>query len=167
MPTTHEKFRAVAVVALLLAALSPVAAMAETLVIDGGTIHPVSGAAFIGRVVVEDGLITAAGAGASIPAGARRIDASGLHVYPGMFDALSQLGLLEVSAVAATDDQAEMGAYNPHLKAATAIHPASEVIPIVVSALRRFIITPSDSMTEISCWPSELRIDSDIPPSNC
>ncbi len=132
MRTTRDKTHPAIAVLLagVLAALVPGAAMAETLVIDGGTVHPVSGAPFVGSVVIVDGRITAAGARASAPAGATRIDATGLHVYPGMFDALSQLGLLEIGAVAATDDQAEMGAYNPHLKAATAIHPASEIIPV-------------------------------------
>ena len=55
---------------------------------------------------------------------------SGLHVFPGMFDALSSHGLVEIGSVPATNDQAEMGAYNPHLEAATAVHPASEVIPV-------------------------------------
>ena len=113
--------------ALLL--LSP-AALAGTLVIDGGTVHPVVGDPYVGRVVVKDGLIAAAGPDVSAPSGADRIDAAGLHVFPGMFDALSSLGLVEISAVPATNDQAEMGAYNPHLGATTAVHPASEVIPV-------------------------------------
>jgi imidazolonepropionase-like amidohydrolase len=108
----------------------PGASLADALVIEGGTVHPITGEPFVGRVVIEDGLIKAVGADASAPGGATRIDATGLHVYPGMFDALSQLGLLEVNAVPATDDQAEMGMYNPHLKAATAIHPSSELIPV-------------------------------------
>jgi imidazolonepropionase-like amidohydrolase len=81
-------------------------------------------------VVVEDGTITAVGPGVTAPAGATRIDATGLNVYPGMMDALTQLGLVEVNAVPATDDQAEMGTYNPHLTAATAVHPASDTIPV-------------------------------------
>ncbi|UCE01820.1 MAG: amidohydrolase family protein [Candidatus Latescibacterota bacterium] len=115
---------------LVIALLVPAAALAETLVIDGATIHSMSGAPFVGRVVVEEGLIAAVGPSATAPAGATTIDATGKHVYPGIFDALSQLGLIEVGAVAATNDQAEMGTYNPHLDAATAIHPASEVIPV-------------------------------------
>jgi len=110
--------------------LLPAVAAAETLVIDGGTVHPVSGDPFVGRVVVEDGLIKAASPDATAPAGATTINASGLHVYPGMFDAMSTLGLIEIGAVSATNDQAEMGAYNPHLQSATAIHPASELIPV-------------------------------------
>lgn len=108
----------------------PALAVAETLVIEGGTVHPISGESFVGRVVVENGLISAVGSNVQAPAGAQRIDARGLHVYPGIFDALSQLGLIEVGAVAATNDQAELGMYNPHLDAATAIHPASAVIPV-------------------------------------
>jgi imidazolonepropionase-like amidohydrolase len=123
------RISAFALLAIALCAAAP-ALRAESLVIDGATVHPVSGPAFVGRVVIEDGLIAAAGGDAAVPAGATVLDAAGLHVYPGLFDAMSQLGLLEVGAVAATDDQAEMGIYNPHLAAATAIHPASEVIPV-------------------------------------
>ena len=86
-------------IALLL--FSP-AAFAETLVIDGGTIHPVVGEPYVGRVVVEDGLIAAAGPDVSAPSGAARIDAAGLHVFPGMFDALSSHGLLEIGSVPET-----------------------------------------------------------------
>lgn len=110
--------------------LLPAPAVADTLVIDGGTVHPVSGDPFVGRVVVEDGRITAVGPNVASPPGASKIDARGLHVFPGLFDALSSLGLVEIGAVPATNDQTEMGAYNPHLKAVTAIHPASEVIPV-------------------------------------
>jgi imidazolonepropionase-like amidohydrolase len=103
---------------------------ADTLVIAGATVHPVSAEPFVGRVVIVDGLIESVGPGAAAPADATIIDASGLHVYPGLCDSFSQLGLLEIGAVSATDDRAEMGMYNPHLRAATAIHPASEVIPV-------------------------------------
>ena len=75
-------------------------------------------------------IAAAADAGcASVPAGAPTIDATGLHVYPGLFDAMSTMGLIEIGAVSATNDQAEIGAYNPHLLAATAVHPASESHP--------------------------------------
>ncbi len=60
-----------------------------------------------------------------------------------MIDAMSQLGLLEVGAVPATDDQAEMGLYNPHLQAATAIHPASELIPVArANGITHTMVTP-------------------------
>ena len=50
-------------------------------VIDGGT------------VVMANGLIEAVGPDVPVPGDARVIDGSGLTVYPGLFDALSQIGL--------------------------------------------------------------------------
>ena len=119
-----------AVLALSLAALGAATLPASVLVLDGGTVHPVSGPAFDGRVVIEDGVIVAAGPDAAIPAGAPTIDCSGLHVYPGLFDSLTTLGLAEIDSLGDTVDTTELGEFNPHLRAATAIHPASEVIPV-------------------------------------
>ena len=112
-----------------LVVLFSTAATAETLVIAGGTIHSMAGEPAIGNVVVEDGVIVSVGDDAG-PDGATPIDATGLHVYPGFFDALGQMGLVEVGAVAATVDTTELGNYNPHLLAATAVHPASELIAV-------------------------------------
>jgi len=106
-------------------------AAAQPLVLDGGTIHAAAGEEpFAGRVVIDGGRIVAVGEAAEVPEGAVRLDVAGLHVYPGLCDALSRIGLVEIGAVAATVDTAEIGAYNPHLKAITAVHPASEVIPV-------------------------------------
>lgn len=102
----------------------------ETLVIRGGTVHPVSGAPFTGTVVVEDGVITAVGENPAAPAGATVIEAAGLHVYPGLFDAASVLGLTEIGAIAVTVDINELGDFTPHLQTRTAVHPASEHIPV-------------------------------------
>jgi len=111
-------------------ALAPQPARAASIVLEGGTVHTLTGEPTQGPVVIEDGVISGVGPGAAIPDGATRIDVTGLHVYPGLFDALGQMGLVEVNAVAATVDHTELGSYNPHLRAATAIHPASEVIPV-------------------------------------
>jgi len=105
-------------------------AQAATLVIEGGTLHPISAAPFKGTLVIVDGKIQALGSNLPIPPGATRIDATGLHVYPGIFDAMSQAGLVEIGSVQATNDSREMGSYNPHLRATTAVHPATELIPV-------------------------------------
>ncbi len=101
---------------------------AQPLVLSGGTVHSLAGEPAAGNVVIADGLIHAVGAGA--PEGATVLDIEGLHVYPGLFDSLSTHGLVEIGAVRATVDTTELGNYNPHLTAASAIHPASEVIPV-------------------------------------
>lgn len=113
----------------LAAALVPANVAAQTLAIEGGTVHPVSGASYVGTVVVRDGLIEAAGAEIATPADAEAIDAAGLHVYPGLFNAFTSVGLVEIGSIAATQDANEPGD-TPHLRALEAIHPASEIIPV-------------------------------------
>ena len=104
-------------------------AAAQTLAIQGGTVHPVSGPSYSGTVVVRDGLIEAAGAGVEAPSDAEVIDATGLHVYPGLFNAFTSVGLVEIGSIAATQDDSELGD-TPHLRALEAVHPASEIIPV-------------------------------------
>ena len=99
---------------------------AQRTAITGGTVHTLAGDPIVnGTVVMEGGRITSVEAGLAAPAGAEVIDARGLHVYPGMFDAYSRLGLQEVNSVQVTNDHTEVGNFNPHLVAATAVHPAS------------------------------------------
>ena len=102
-----------------------------TLVIRGATIHTLAGADIPnGTVVMRDGRITAVGTSAAVPAGAKVIEAAGLHVYPGLFDAETELGLTEIDAIPVTNDMTELGEFNPQLIAATAVHPAGEHIPV-------------------------------------
>jgi len=83
-----------------------------------------------GTVVIRDGKIAAVGSSVDVPADAQVIDGKGLEVYPGLFDAITDLGLTEIEAVNATVDTADVGTYNPQLLAMTAVHPASELIPV-------------------------------------
>jgi imidazolonepropionase-like amidohydrolase len=87
-----------------------------------------------GTLIIQNGKIAAVGASVEIPAGAKVIDAKGLQVYPGLFDAITQMGLSEISAVSATVDSAETGAFNPDVVAATAVLPSSEHIPVTRAA---------------------------------
>lgn len=122
----------VAIAALAGAAAGPLDGQQdEVLVIRGGTVHTLAGAPIPnGTVVIQDGRIAAVGANVSVPSGAIVIDASGQHVYPGLFDAITRLGLTEIGAVDVTNDRLELGTFNPHLLGATAVHPASEHIPV-------------------------------------
>lgn len=118
----------------LLLALLPAASRAQTspvVVITHAKIFTLAGAPIEnGTLVIRDGKIAAVGGQIEIPAGAQVIDAKGLQVYPGLFDAVTQMGLSEISAVSATVDSSETGAFNPDVVAATAVHPASEHIPV-------------------------------------
>src|SRR2546429_3265731 len=71
-----------------------------------------------GTIVVRDGKIESVGASASAPAGAQEIDARGLIVYPGMIDAGTSMGLVEVGEGApGTVDLSEVGDMNPNIQA--------------------------------------------------
>jgi imidazolonepropionase-like amidohydrolase len=99
--------------------------------IRGAKLHTLAGPALENAtVILRDGKIAAVGRDVSVPQGAEIIDATGLQVYPGLFDSISRLGLTEVGQVSATVDLTELGEYHPQLVAATAIHPASEHIPV-------------------------------------
>ena len=118
---------------LLLVFTAPLSAQSvtPTIAIRGGTVHTLAGPAIeSGTVVIEDGRISAVGASVTVPADAQVIDAAGLHVYPGLFDAMTRLGLTEVGSVPVTNDYMELGEFNPHLLGMTAVHPASEHIPV-------------------------------------
>jgi len=97
----------------------------------GGTIHTVSGSVIEnGTILFEKGKLVAIGASVGIPKGTETIDIKGKHVYPGMTDARSTLGLVEIGAVRATRDITEAGSINPNVRAEVAFNPESEIIPV-------------------------------------
>jgi len=115
------------------AALPPGLALAQDvpLAIRGARIVTVSGPAIEkGTVVVQKGRIVAVGPDVPVPAGATVLDGSGKTLYPGLVDALTTLGLVEVSSVQATVDTTEVGDMNPHARAWVALHPDSELVPV-------------------------------------
>ncbi len=118
--------------------------------IKGGKVYTLAGAPVEnGTVVIRDGKIVAVGASVAIPADAQVIDATGLEVYPGMFDAITQIGLAEISQVSSTMDVTELGNYNPELVAATAVNPASAYIPV----------TRANGITEVIAAPGTAGFD--------
>jgi imidazolonepropionase-like amidohydrolase len=118
-----------------------------TYAIKGGKVFTLAGAPIDnGTVIIRDGKIVAVGKEVAVPDGAQVIDATGLQVYPGLFDPVTQIGLTEVSAVSATQDIAELGDYNPELVAATAVNPASAHIPVTrANGITEVIAAPGTS----------------------
>lgn len=120
---------AAALVALSFVAVPNV--RAEVLALTGGTVHTVSGPVIPnGVVLVEGSKITAVGAGLSTPAGARVIDCTGKHVYPGFVHANTQIGLMEISTIQGADDTQETGNVNPNQRAEVMYNPDSDFIPV-------------------------------------
>jgi imidazolonepropionase-like amidohydrolase len=110
-------------------------ASAETILLRGATVHPISGAAIPNAsVLLQDGKIAALGASVQAPAGARVVDVSGKHVYPSLFPPATVLGLVEISAVRSSVDISELGEVNPQARADFAMNFDSELLPVARSA---------------------------------
>ncbi len=108
---------------------------AAPIALTGATIHTVTaGIVENGTIVFENGLITAVGVDVEIPDGARVVDASGKHIYPGLIDAYSTVGITEIGAVGVSSDINELGDFNPNVRAAVAVNAESRHIGTTRSA---------------------------------
>lgn len=106
-------------------------AVAQTIAITGGRVFPVSGPVIeSGTVLIRDGRIVAVGADVAVPADARRVDATGKWVTPGLLDAATHLGVVEIGAVGETRDFAARGrdAIAAAFRVADGLNPRSVLI---------------------------------------
>ncbi len=100
----------------------------------GGTIHTVTkGTIENGVVLFDKGKIVAVGREINIPKDAEVIDVKGKHIYPGLINAFTTIGLIEIGAVRATRDVTEVGLVNPNVRAEVAFNPDSEHPPVTRS----------------------------------
>src|SRR6186713_1654265 len=81
-----------------------------------------------GTLIISGGKITDVGVGIATPSGATVIDCKGMWIYPGMIDAGTHIGLLEIGQIDQASDERESGQEIPQMKALTAINPNSVVI---------------------------------------
>lgn len=97
-----------------LGALPLAAQVSGSFAITNARIVTVSGAAIErGTIVIRDGLIESVGENARVPADARVFDGAGLTVYPGFFDANTNLGLPQPPARTPGQTQAQQQAQTP------------------------------------------------------
>lgn len=61
------------------------------------------------------------------------IDCTGKHIYPGIISTNTVIGLNEIEAVRATNDNAEVGAFNPNVRAIVSYNTDSRVTPTLRS----------------------------------
>ena len=59
------------------------------------------------------------------------VDATGQHLYPGFIVTNTTLGLQEIGAVRATQDQYEVGTFRPNVRSVIAFNTDSEITPTV------------------------------------
>lgn len=107
----------------------------QAVALRGATIHTVTnGVIENGTILMEQGIITAIGTDVTIPAGARVVDVSGKHIYPGLIDAYSTVGIAEIGAVDVSNDVSEFGQFNPNVRADVAVNAESRHIGTTRSA---------------------------------
>lgn len=105
----------------------PAPAQSGAITITGATAHIGDGSIIENcTLVFEGGKITALGPG--VTEKGRIIDAGGKHVYPGFIAPGKSLGLIEVNAVRASNDQDEIGLLIPHVRSIIAYNAESKVV---------------------------------------
>lgn len=108
---------------------TPAPPQSEQVAIIGATAHIGNGEVIENcTIIFNDGKITAIGAGLTAPTEGTTINAEGKHVYPGFIAPSKSLGLVEVDAVRASDDQDEIGEMIPHVRSLIAYNAESKVV---------------------------------------
>lgn len=132
-------------------------AASQAIAIVGGDVYTADGTPIRGgTVVIENGRITAVGANVAIPAGARRIDATGKWVTPGLIESSTTLGITEVSSIDESNDQeiedvTSRRDTDDQVQAAFTVteglNPRSMVVPIVrILGVTTAVTRPSGSL---------------------
>ncbi|MBI5085232.1 MAG: amidohydrolase family protein [Acidobacteria bacterium] len=112
-------------------ALPVLAGQNDSFLIRNATVHPVSGPKLDNAsVLVIDGKIAEVGAKIATKAKVRAIDGKGLHIFPGLIDSGSPIGLVEIASVRESSDTGEIGEFNPQIRALIAVNPESDHIPV-------------------------------------
>lgn len=89
-----------------------------------------------------------------------KIDASGKHVYPGFIAPNSTLGLVEIDAVKSSDDEDEIGSFNPNVRSIIAYNSESRVTETVIpNGILIAQVTPrggrisgTSSVVQLNAW---------------
>jgi imidazolonepropionase-like amidohydrolase len=128
----------------LIGLLLPPAVKAEAILFQNAKIFPVSSAAIEkGALLIENGKIKEVGQDISAE-GAKIVDCSGKHIYPGMIAAGTTMGLVEIDAARATVDMREVGDYTPDVRSWLAVNPDSELLPVArANGITHFVPVPT------------------------
>lgn len=116
----------------LLCLLLTAAAYAQPVALVNATVHPGGG-----QPALQTNLIlnkhTIQGLSREIPAGAQVVNLSGLHLYPGLVESDSVLGLSEIDSVRGGNDYQEVTDNNADLRPELSLNPDSELLPVARS----------------------------------
>lgn len=104
----------------------------QAVLISGATVHPMAKDPFVGDVLIgADGKIIAVGKVLEAPSSNLiRVDGTGKHLYPGMIDPATGIGLNEIGQVPASDDSSERGNFHPDYRVERTINPEWETMAV-------------------------------------
>ncbi len=143
---------------------SPAKAQSQPILLTGATAHLGNGQVIENAAVAFDqGKLTYVGASSAMQIDASKyqnVDISGKHVYPGLILLNTDLGLTEIGAVSATNDDSETGAFNPSVRSLVAYNTDSHVIPTTrVNGILLAqpvpgggIVTGQSSVVQLDAW---------------
>ncbi|HEX5273119.1 MAG TPA: amidohydrolase family protein, partial [Gemmataceae bacterium] len=139
----------------------------EPIYLQGVTVHTPGKAPEVTDVLIEKGRIKSVGRLTAPLVPVALVSGPEHHVYPGMIDAGTVLGLTELGSAKETHDFAEGGDFQPDLRASIGINPDSELIPVtrangVLSVVVRpvgSVIAGQGALINLSGWvPKEMAV---------
>lgn len=156
---------------------TPASSQASPIAIIGATAHIGNGEVIENSLIIfEKGKLTVVADATTVRVdltGKQVIQANGKHVYPGFILPNSTLGLVEIDAVRASDDDNEIGTYNPHVRSLIAYNAESKVVEsmrpngvlIGQIAPRGGTISGTSSVVQFDAWNWEdaaIKVDDGI-----
>ena len=149
-------------VALSFGQQTPAGPQTEAVSIEGATAHLGNGKVIENSLIMfAEGKLTFVGdARSRIARQGKVINASGMHVYPGFIAPGKSLGLVEINAVRASDDQDELGGMIPHVRSIRAYNAESQVVEslrpngILISQItpKGGRISGTSSIVQLDAW---------------
>jgi hypothetical protein len=110
---------------------TPADNQSEFIAIIGGTAHIGNGNVIQNSLITfENGVLQNVSKyiGTEDTSNMKVINAENQHIYPGFIVPNSTLGLIEIDAVRASDDDSEIGTWNPHIRSLIAYNTESKVV---------------------------------------
>ena len=154
---------------------TPAEAQTKAISIEGATAHLGNGKVIENSLIMfNDGKITFVGSAMlKIARQGTIINAKGKHVYPGFIAVNSTLGLVEIDAVKASDDQREIGVNNPHIRSLIAYNAESKIVEsmrpngVLMAQVtpRGGILSGTSSIVQLDAWNWEdaaIKVDDGI-----
>jgi imidazolonepropionase-like amidohydrolase len=143
--------------------------------IEGATAHLGNGEVIENSLIMfNDGKLTFVGSAMmKIARQGTIINAKGKHIYPGFIAANATLGLVEIDAVKASDDEDEIGLLNPHIRSLIAYNAESKIVEsmrpngVLMAQItpRGGLVSGTSSVVQLDAWNWEdaaLKVDDAI-----